>query len=470
MSRGTIRARRTHASATGATWHAPISVRRLTLRAAWCGALSLAALAPARAQDTAARATVIRAARMVDPATGAVTRNAVVVVEGDKITAAGADVAVPAGSTIIDLGNMTLLPGLIDCHTHLLQNYRPGLGGDDPNMLITVATMSPARRALLGVVMGREDLQAGITTVRDVGNSGWNGDVALRDAINAGWVIGPRIIAATRALADVGGQFGELAPYAQPLIQQEYDVITGDDDARRAVRQAVYDGADVIKVIVNTPPRVLSLDEMKAIVDEAHRMGKRVAAHATTPIATLTAAEAGVNSIEHGYRIDDDALKIMAQKGIYLVPTDYPAEFYVSLGGGAMTPEEHQRRLAAVQQSVLRSRDRVQRAIKLGVRIAFGSDEYYDVPGQTRGQSSLLPLQAYQADGMSPLDVIRAATINAADLIGWGDRLGTLQAGKIADVIATEGDPLADVKDLERVRFVMKGGQVVRNDKIPASQ
>ncbi|MGI8844493.1 MAG: amidohydrolase family protein [Gemmatimonadaceae bacterium] len=435
--------------------------------ALWLAVLAaVLACVPADGQTPASQTTVLRAARMLDPQSGEVIRNAVVIVEGDAIMAAGANLTAPAGAKVIDLGNMILLPGLIDCHTHLLENYQPGIGGDSPNMIVTVATMSPARRVLLGAKMGREDLEAGITSVREVGNSGWNGDVALRDAIEDGWVVGPRIFASTRALADAGGQFfGGLAPYAQNLVEQEYAVINGSEDARRAVRQAAFDGADLIKVIVNTPPRVLTLEEMKAIVDEAQRMGMRVAAHATNPIATRTAAEAGVNSIEHGYRIEDDALKLMASKNIDLVPTDYPADFYVSgLGGTAMTPEERQRRLASVQQSVARSRERVQRAIRLGVKIAFGSDEYYDISGQTRGQSSLLTLQAYQEDGMSPLEVIRTATINAADLLGESDRLGTMELGKFADIIAVAGDPLRDVKELQRVRFVMKGGQVIRND------
>ncbi len=443
--------------------HALLCVARI-IAPSYIALLVAAAPAQVSAQAPATQTTVLRAARMLDVKSGTVIDHAVVIVEGDKIKAAGSSLATPAGARVIDLGNMILLPGLIDSHTHLLQNYKPGLGGDDPNMLITVASMSPARRVLLGVVMGREDLEAGITSVRDLGNSGWNGDVALRDAINAGWVVGPRIFATTRALSDVGGQFGEVASYAQGLIAQEYAVVTGPDDARRAVRQAVFDGADLIKVIVNTPPRVLSVDEMKAIVDEAHRMGKRVAAHATNDIATRTAVEAGVNSIDHGYRIPDDALKMMAEKGIYLVPTDFPADFYVGLSGTALTPEQSQQRLASVQQSVLRARERVNRAIRLGVRIAFGSDEYYDLPGRTRGQSSLLTLQAYQEDGMTPLEVIRTATVNSADLLGMGERLGSIDAGKFADIIAIDGDPMKDVKDVQKVRFVMKGGQVVRND------
>lgn len=405
---------------------------------------------------------------MLDPRTGSVIQNAVIVVDSGRITAAGTNVAVPSGARVIDLGNMILLPGLIDSHTHLLQNYEGRLGGDDPNMLATVATMSAARRALLGAAMGREDLEAGITTVRDLGNSGWNGDVALRDAINAGWVVGPRIVASTRALAAAGGQFGRLAPEAQSLVQQEYVVVSGVEEARRAVRQAFYDGADVIKVIVNTGPRVLSLDEMKVIVDEAKRVGRRVAAHAIGDLATRISAEAGVSSIEHAYTIPDDALRMMAEKGIYLVATDYPAEFYVdALGPGSRPADQRQAALEGARRFEASSRARVQRAVKMGVKLAFGSDEYYNTPGRTRGQASLLTLESYQADGLSPLDVIRTATVNAADLLGLGNRVGTLEAGKLADIIAVDGDPLKDVRELGKVKFVMKGGRVIRNDLAP---
>jgi imidazolonepropionase-like amidohydrolase len=205
----------------------------------------------------------VKCGRLLDVRTGRITPNGVVLVQGSKILQAGANLPIPAGAEVIDLGNALVLPGLIDAHTHLLQNYQPELGGDDNNMLLNVATMSTARRALLGAAMGREDLEAGITTVRDLGNSGLNGDVALRDAINKGQVMGPRIVASTRALSAAGGQFGGLTPEAQALVAQEYVAVSGVEEARRAVRQALYDGADCIKVIVNTDPRVLSLEELK---------------------------------------------------------------------------------------------------------------------------------------------------------------------------------------------------------------
>ncbi len=412
---------------------------------------------------------VVRADRMLDVKTGNVVSNAVILIENGRITDAGSGLSIPAGSEVIDLGASMLLPGLIDCHTHLLQNYEGAVGGDDPNMILTVTQMSTAKRALLGVAMGREDLEAGITAVRDLGNSGWNGDVALRDAIRSGWVVGPRILASTRALAAAGGQFGNLSADTQKIVEQEYVVVSGVEEARRAVRQAFYDGADLIKVIVNTGPRVLNLDEMRAIVDEAHRVNRKVSAHAIGDLATRVAAEAGVDSIEHGYTIPDDVLKMMVEKKIYLVPTDYPAEFYFSFSQvRKLTPEQSDQAAAGAKRFADANAKRLARAVKAGVRIAAGSDEYYNTPGKTRGQASLLMFRAYAAGGMTPLEIIRAATVNAADLLA-GDRalFGTIEKGKFADLIAVTGDPLKDITELEKVRFVMKGGAVIKNELKP---
>jgi len=407
--------------------------------------------------------TAVKCGRLLDVRTGKVLPNAVVLVQGGRIQKVGTNLAIPADAQVIDLGNALVLPGLIDSHTHLLQNYDPNLGGDDPNMLLTVTQLGTTRRALLGAAMGREDLEAGITTVRDLGNSGINGDVALRDAIRAGWVVGPRMVVSTRALAAAGGQFGHITAEAQQLVAQEYVTISGVEEARRAVRQALYDGADCIKVIVNTESRVVSLEEMKVIVEEAHRVGKTVAAHAIGDQATRIAAEAGVNSIEHAYSIPDDVLKLMAKKTIFLVPTDYPAEFYVGISPApaGVSPEQY---LAGARRFAGANHTRLARAVKAGVRIAAGSDEYYQVPGKTRGQASLQMFRAYAAAGMSPLEIIRAATLNAAELLGMKDQLGALEPNLYADLIAVAGDPLADITALEQVRFVMKGGKVIKND------
>jgi len=425
---------------------------------------------PQTAKAPDSQLVALKAAKMLDVKAARIVTHPVVIVEGGRIQEVGSGLAVPAGAKVIDLGDATLLPGLVDAHTHLLQNYDFALGGDDNNMLLTVAQMSPAERALLGAKMGREDLEAGITTVRDVGNSGINGDVALRDAIKQGWVPGPHIVACTRALSAAGGQFGKLQYQARGLVEQEYVEIATADDARRAVQRAVYDGADCIKVIVNTGPRVVSLVEMQAIVEEAHRVHRKVAAHAIGDDATRIAAEAGVDSIEHAYVVPDDVLKIMAAKKIFLVPTDYPEELYTSFVPANATADQRKEMEADMKQFAQGSRDRLKRAVAAGVPIAAGSDEYYQMGKCTRGESSTLIYQAYKEAGMTPWQIIQAATVNASQLLGWDDRIGSIEQGKFADIIATASDPSQDITELEKVKFVMKGGEVVRNDLVPPTK
>lgn len=409
----------------------------------------------------------IRAARMIDGKSDTAIASPVILIENGKITAVGAGLAIPAGAKVVDLGDLTLLPGLIDAHTHLLLEMDgSALLFQDIAMLKVVATESTAERALLGAKLGREDLEAGITTVRDVGNSGVNGDIALRDAINNGWVPGPRIVASTRALAAPGGQFGALIPEAQKIIEQEYVTLNGAQSGRQAVRQALYDGANCIKVIVNGSPANVTLDEMKAIVEEAHTAGVKVAAHATDDKATRIAAEAGADSIEHAYSISDDTLKIMAAKHIFMVPTDGTMEEYLkmTLGRRKPTTEEKAGLEKEFSSYVTGNGDRLRRAIKFGVPIAFGSDMYLTLPEETRGQASLDGLAAYAEEGMTPLQIIHAATRNAAELLGLQSEIGTLEAGKAADIIAVPGDPLKDATALQHARFVMKGGEIIRND------
>lgn len=429
------------------------------------GAFVLMAALSASAQESEPKQTLaLRAARLIDGKNDAVVKDGIVMIEGEKITAAGAGLTVPANAKVIDLGDATLLPGLIDAHTHLLSEMDgTNLALQDVEMLRIVATQSTAERALLGAKLGREDLEAGITTVRDVGNSGVNGDVALRRAIEREWVAGPRMVTATRALAAQGGQFGPLTPEAQSLIEQEYVTIRGPESARQAVRQAMYDGATCIKVIVNGSPASVTLDEMKAIVEEAHTAGVKVAAHAIGDKATRIAAEAGVDSIEHAYVVPDDVLKMMADKHIYLVPTDGTLKTFEEMNFGTRTPSDSERNNFDERFGgfVKLEQERLRRAIKMGVPIAAGSDMYLTMPGMNRGQASLLVYEAYAEAGMTPMEIIHAATRNAAELLGMQDRVGTLEAGKLADVIGVPGDPSKDVHALEHAKFVMKGGTVV---------
>ncbi len=400
---------------------------------------------------------------MLDVRTGATVADAVAIVEGDRIKAVGAHLAIPAGAEVIDLGDATLMPGLIDAHTHLLSDKATET---DDGALLEVSELSVAERALRGAALGREELDAGITTVRDLGNSGSGGDVALRDAIARGWVDGPRMVVSTRALAPVGGQFGRIVPGAQGLIHEEYAVVTGEDEARRAVRQAIFDGADVIKVIVNQGRESLSLPEMQAIVGEAHRAGLKVAAHATTDQAVRTAAEAGVDSVEHAFGASDDVLRLLAAKKIVLVPTDPPLDELVAIVVPAdATPEKREALTRHLADWSERQRDRLARARRLGVPIAAGSDVAWSVSGRTRGALTTAVFAHYADSGLTPVEIARAATLDAATLLGLGDRLGSLEPGKLADVIAVKGDPATDAKALEHAVFVMKAGRIWRRPR-----
>jgi imidazolonepropionase-like amidohydrolase len=390
-------------------------------------------------------------------------RQAVLVGADGKVAAVGAveTIKAPAGARTVRFpAGTTLLPGLIDAHTHLLETFDTRLGDDDPNTLLNVAEVSTAKRALLGAKHAREDLLAGITTARDLGNSGLNGDVALKAAIEAGWVEGSRLVVSTRALSPVGGQFPRMIAEAGPVVAQEYAVVTGPEQARAAVRQAKYDGADLIKVIVDNAFMSLAPDEMKAIVEEAHRLRMKVAAHAVGAVAAVTAVEAGVDSIEHGYRVSDATLAQMAKAHIYLTPTDSPADSPLwEIGAPSKA------RVAAI---VALGQRRLRKAVELGAPIAFGSDAYYGFPGRTRGETSLETLRAYSQSGMTPAQVIQAATINAATLLGLEAKVGSLEAGKLADIVAVGGDPLKDPLLLQHVGFVMKAGEIVRDEMTAA--
>lgn len=437
--------------------------RALLLAAAFC------AVPSTRPQEGAhSPAIAIKAARLVDVRNRTVMNNPVVLIEGDTIQAVGSALKIPSGASILDLGESTLLPGLIDCHTHLLTSLDSTKGDDEDAAILSVVKLSTAERALLGAANAREMLEAGFTTVRDLGNSGLNGDVALRNAIRAGWVEGPNMVVSTRALAGIGGQAPSVARPAQILVNEEYAIITGDTEARKAVRQAAYDGADLIKVIVDGSATTLTQSEMVAIVDEAHRAHLKVAAHATSSEAVQVAVTAGVDSVEHAYEVSDGSLEEMAKKGIFLVPTDGPADSYMDKS--ILTFDEQRKSQAQMTPFVDSNRHRLQRALRAGVPIAAGSDIYFRRRNITRGQASLRMLRAYADSGMPPVEVMRTATLNAARLLGMENQRGSIEAKYSADIIALRLDPLADINALNHIEFVMKGGVVVKNTLQPTGQ
>jgi imidazolonepropionase-like amidohydrolase len=445
-------------------------------------------------------ATLVKAARLLDPRTGNVLAPAAVLIENGKIKEVGAPrkVQAPPGAKIVDLGNATLLPGLIDSHTHLLvdpvlpaeaERARRYNGGFVPGLLLAIVE-SPSKRVLLGAQMAREDLESGITTVRNLGHSGIDGDVALRDAINAGRVPGPRILASGRKFAKEGDYVQSLNPaLAEAILDQEFLSVNGPDQARRAVQKNLLYAIDVIKVTISEN---YTLAEMTAIVDEAHRQHLKVAAHAVDTPSIQTAIDAGVDSVEHGNEVTDEQLKQMRDKGIFFnfTPTSY-GDFFTRIFEGTISmslklrPErldsdERTRQryndLAQLLKSGAKFPDErderenqrynslVQRVLKSGVKFAAGSDMGWFYPGKTRGQASVSRFPTLHEAGMPSLDVIRAITTNAAEMLGWQDRVGAIESGKFADLVAVAGDPLADITELERVRFVMKDGQVVRNN------
>jgi imidazolonepropionase-like amidohydrolase len=431
----------------------------------------------AQGQPSPPRPALVKARRLLDPRTGIVLSPATVLVEGGKIKEVGSSARLPAASPVgvdtIDLGDATLLPGLIDGHTHLLLDIvvppeaeiqRHSNGEFAPGLLLAIVE-SPTKRAFLGAQLAREDLESGITTVRNLGHSGVDGDTELRDAINAGRVPGPRILATGRKLIALGSYVQNLNPaLADAIVAQEFLLVNGADQGRQAVRQNVFHHVDLIKV---TSGEDISRTELAAVVEEAHRQHLRVAVHAIDASSIQTAIDVGADSIEHGNDATDEQLKQMRDQGIFLdlTPTWYGGFFLkITEPSIVMSPAFHTANATSDTRRQQRYDQLVQRVLKSGVKFAAGSDMCWFYPGKTRGQASTASfVNLYQA-GMPPLDVIRAVTIRAAEMLGWADRVGAVEPGKFGDLIAVAGDPVADITELERVRFVMKGGEVIRND------
>ena len=395
---------------------------------------------------------LIKAGRVLDVKNGNYLVNQGILTESDRIKEVGPweQVRLHAAKdvTVIDLSQAAVLPGLIDAHSHLLVSMAPGMSGGE-GITTAVTLMSPEFRTLLGALHAREYLEAGVTSVRVVGHSGVNGDIALRDAIRAGLVPGPHLQAVGRKITPLGGGSTYLQPgIAKQILDLEYITVSGPDEARRAVRENLAIGADLIKVQMEAGAgafwkfRYMASEDVKAIAEDAHRLGMKVTVHAVDKTNIQIAIDAGVDSVEHAFQATDGELQQMKDKGIFLVATDIPDN------GGS--PD---------------SKDRLQRAMKIGVRIAVGSDLWFaPAVGTTYGQAALRDLQALRDEGMPNIDVIRSATINGAELMGWSNLVGEIAPGRFADIIALSADPLQDVTSLEHVQFVMKAARVIRSE------
>src|SRR5437660_1972818 len=427
-------------------------------------ALAIGAI-PIRAADNVI---ALKAAHMFDGKLKSLVPNGVVIVQGDKIVDVGSNLAVPGNAQIIDLGDATLAPGFMDAHTHLTLDY----SGDYNVRRLQELDLNVSEQAIFATAHARATVEAGFTTVRDLGSRFVGSrefvDVALRNSINKGVVVGPRMLVATKGIGATGGHFDPTSGFRDFLFGREPDytdgIIDSPYDARKAVRFEVNNGADVIKAAVSggvhsltdevdTPQ--LTPAEMAALVDEAHRLRKKVAVHCHGDQAAREAIEAGVDSIEHGSFMKPETLT-MKNKGVFLTPTLMATEWIMSKLENYPPALQAKAKAAAAARS-----DMFRNAVKLGVRISFGTDAAVFPHGQNAKEFKLM------VDlGMTPTDALKSATASDAELFGIAQKTGALEKGKLADIIAMPGDPLTDITATERVFFVMKEGKIIRNGPI----
>ena len=418
---------------------------------AWRSATPAAAQGPGAVVLKAAHVFTATADRPLSPG--------MVIIEGDHITKVGASLEVPPGAQVIDLGDSTLLPGFIDAHVHLSME----LADDYYREFYQSSFRFPAEAALYAAKYARQTLDAGFTTVRDLGSTDYVA-LGLRNAINAGIAVGPRMLIANHGIGSTGGH-ADQAPFPPEKIAPAgplQGVCNGADECRAAVRYQIKYGADVIKCMpsggvlsVSDPVDVpeLTRAEMDAIVSEAHAWHRKVAAHCHGDAAAKIAIAAGVDSIEHGTFLQDDTLREMKAKGVYLVPTLFAGEWVGEKADHYPPPIAAKARAAAAQMQAM-----FQRAMKVGVKVAFGTDSAVEPHGLDAREFALMV-----KNGMTPAQALRAATASGADLLGLADKIGTLEPGKLADLVAVPGDPLQDIRQTEKVSFVMQGGKVVKN-------
>ncbi|MDQ1610815.1 MAG: hypothetical protein QOG00_746 [Pyrinomonadaceae bacterium] len=400
---------------------------------------------------SAQQVTAIKAGKLVVPETGTTLTNQIILVEGARIKAVGADVQIPAGATVIDLSRQTVLPGLFDCHTHMAFLIGGRRTRERGSLFFYDLTHTNAERAIHGVVNSRDMLASGFTTIRDVGNDANYVSTDLRRAIDQGLIPGPTIINSGRIIAPFGGQY-QLQPERRHLGEPEYFYADTRDEMRKAIRENAHFGARVIKIVVDDQPYIYSVEDIKYMVAEAATAGLKLAAHCVTEQGARNAAEAGVASIEHGFEMSDEALALAKKNNVVLVSTDFNEKAWLAYD----IPPELAKRFYD------RSVDRLRRAHKLGVTLAFGSDLIFSAPDETRGTWTMSLVDVFVAAGIPPADILRALIPNAARLLGVERARGAISAGQFADIIATPENPLDQISTLKKVSFVMKNGKVFK--------
>ena len=395
-----------------------------------------------------AQTVAIRAGHLIDPATGLVTQNQIILVKDQKVVDVGPSLTIPAGSDVIDLTTEWVMPGIMDAHTHITQSVQR-FSELDANYLREDTPF----RALRGLYTGQMLLNAGITTVRDVGNDANFAAVALRRAINRGWFVGPTVLTAGKIIAPFGGQSGGIPQEIGPFWQFEYYDADNVAEIRKAIHENIFYGADLIKLVADNSAYHYSVEEIRAAVDEAHHAGRAVAVHVMGGEAASNVIEGGVDSIEHGFFLTDDQLRRMKEKGIFLAGTDFPAAHF----------EAGEMGNAKVMGAAII--DRLTRAYKIGVKMAFGTDIVTDAPNETRVDMTWDYLAVWRTAGVPPAEILKCMTTNNAELFRISKQRGAIAKGLFADIIAMPASPLDDIEALRKVNFVMKNGAVVRKSK-----
>ena len=403
---------------------------------------------------TRAQVTAIKAGKLVAPETGTTATNQIILIEGKKIKAIGANLPIPEGANVIDLSDTTVLPGLFDAHTHLCSNMQ--YQWDAGDYLVHSLNWRTGMRALLGAVNARAMLDAGFTTVRDVGNAGDYADADLAKAIGWDMVPGPTMIVAGRIIAPFGGQFVKPVP-KQVLDNPEYLFADSRDELRKAIRENIYYGAKVIKLVVDGYSRgyMYSAEDIKFAVEEARNAGLKVAAHAVTKRGAHNAAEAGVASIEHGWILDQEEFDLMKKNDVVLVSTDFTIK---ALQAGGYS-------LEGARANHAKKVERLKRASQAGVTIVFGTDVMAEMDNETRGTLAIGYIDSFVEAGVPNRDILRAMTTYAARLLGVEKERGALAPGMYADIIAVPENPLDNIQTLKQVSFVMKNGKVYKPHK-----